>query len=327
MKRSSILLLIAMLALTACSSSDDGGLVPGSQPPPSGFAITSANAVEVSKASWDAANQSADLVGLFGSSGGFVASIPGNLNKVQGIASAPGTGPGTGQSVPIPPTTLDCLAGGTVTVSGDIADPFTPTLTPVDFIDTDYNNCDEGTGEVVNGMVRMTVDAFVGDLVQGLYDLTATFVLTNLQVTTPADVITSNGTVTVALDTTMLPAIAASISGSSLTTDSNTSSETLGNFQTVQTVDAGVQLSPYTLNSSGTLDSSDLPGVVSYSTPVTFQGFDFDFPSSGEFLVSAENSSLRLIAVDNVNVRIEIDNDGDGIVDETIDTTWAALTS
>ena len=54
MKRSSILLCIAMLALTACSSNDDGSLVPGSQPPPSGFAITSANAVDVSKASWAA---------------------------------------------------------------------------------------------------------------------------------------------------------------------------------------------------------------------------------------------------------------------------------
>lgn len=324
MKRLSIPLLFASFALAACSDGDYGGIVPAPAPPPAGFAITSANALAVSQASWAAANQSADLVDLFGSSGGLVASVPGNLNKVRGIASAPGS---TGQSVPIPRTTFDCLAGGTVTISGDIADLITPTLSPGDFIDSDYSDCDEGAGEVVNGMVRMTVDAFVGDLVQGLYDLTATFVLTNLQVTTAADVITSNGTVTVALDTTMLPAVAASISGSSLTTDSNTSSETLSNFQTVQTVDAGLQPAPYTLDSSGTLDSSDLPGVVSYSTPVSFQGFDFDFPSSGEFLVRAENSSVRLVAVDNVNVRIEIDSDGDDVVDESIDTTWAALTS
>ncbi len=78
------------------------------------------------------------------------------------------------------------------------------------------------------------------------------------------------------------------------------------------------------MNSFGTLDSSDLQGVVTYLTPITFTGVDFDFPGSGEFLVLAENSSLRLIAVDNVNVRIEIDNDG---VMETIDTTWAALTN
>lgn len=326
MKRLSIPLLVAMLAVTACRSGDPiGGFVPPKEPPPpSGFAITSANAVEVSIVSWAASVQSADLVGLFGSSGGFVARVPGNLNKVQGIVSAPGTGPGTGQSVPIPPTPLDCLGGGTVTVSGEIFDPLTPTLTPGDFIDSLYTDCDEGTGEIINGLVRMTVDSFVGDLALGVYDLTATFVLTNLQVATATDDLTSTGTVTVALDTTMLPAIAASVSGSSLTTDGNTASETLTNFQAAQSVDAGLQPAPYTMDSSGTLDSSELAGMITYSTPMIFQGFDFDFPSSGEFLVVSGTSSLRLIALDNINVRIEIDNDG---VIEIIDTTWAALTN
>jgi hypothetical protein len=32
-----------------------------------------------------------------------------------------------------------------------------------------------------------------------------------------------------------------------------------------------------------------------------------------------------LIAVDNVSVRIEIDSNGDGTVDDTINTTWAEL--
>jgi hypothetical protein len=76
------------------------------------------------------------------------------------------------------------------------------------------------------------------------------------------------------------------------------------------------------MDSSGTLDSSVLAGVINYSTPVTFQGFDFDYPSSGEFLVTSGTSSLRLIALDSVNVRIEINNDG---VIEIIDTTWAAF--
>ena len=323
MKRLSIPLLVAVLAVTACSSSDTGGgIVPGgAPPPPSGFTITSANGVTVAKTSWDAAAGSADLVGLFGSSGGFVASVPATVNKIQRIASAPDSGGSTTQGVPIPATDFDC-AFGIVTISGEIFDPLTPTLTPGDFIDSVYTDCDEGTGEIVNGVVRMTVDAFVGDLALGVYDLTATFVLTGLRVTTATDDLTSSGTVTVALDTTMLPAIAASISGSSLTTDGNTDSETLTNFEAVQTVDAGLQPAPYTMSSSGTLDSSVLGGVINYSTPEIFRGFDFDFPGSGEFLVTSGTSSLRLIALDNVNVRIEINNDG---VIEIIDTTWAAL--
>jgi hypothetical protein len=66
---------------------------------------------------------------------------------------------------------------------------------------------------------------------------------------------------------------------------------------------------------------------VSYSTPVTFEGFDLDYPGTGEFLVEGDNSSARLIAIDNVNVRIEVDTDGNGTVDETINTTWAELTA
>ena len=325
MNRLSIPLLVAMLAVTACRSGDTiGGFVPAEAPPtPSGFTITSANALSVAQESWGAVVQSTDLVGLFGSSGGFVASVPGTVNKVQGIVSAPGSGGSAGQGVAIPSIDFPC-ATGIVTVSGEIFDPITPTLTPGDFIDSVYADCDEGTGEVVNGMVRMTVDAFVGDLTLGVYDLTATFVLTNLQVATATDVLASTGTVTVALDTTMLPAIAASVSGSSLTTDGNTASETLTNFQAAQSVDAGLQPAPFSMDSSGTLNSSELAGVISYSTPVTLQGFDFDFPSSGEFLVTSGTSSLRLIALDNINVRIEINNDG---VIEIIDTTWAAFTN
>jgi hypothetical protein len=323
MNRLLIPLFIAMLALTACRSGDTiGGFVPAeAQPTPSGFTITSANALSVTQESWGASVQSADLVGLFGSSGGFVASVPGTVNKVQGIASAISSGGGTLQGVPIPPTEIPC-AVGIVTVSGEIFDPFTPTLTPLDFIESFYTDCDEGTGEIINGMVTMTVDAFAGDLALGVYDLTATFVLTNLRVTTATDDLTSNGMVTVALDTTMLPAIAASVSGSSLTTSGITDSETLSNFSAAQAVDAGLQPAPYTMDSSGTLDSSVLAGVINYSTPVTFQGFDFDYPSSGEFLVTSGTSSLRLIALDSVNVRIEINNDG---VIEIIDTTWAAF--
>ena len=168
----------------------------------------------------------------------------------------------------------------------------------------------------------MTVDSFAGDLAMGAYDLTATFVLSGLRVTTATDDLTSNGTVTVALDTTMLPAIAASVSGSSLTTSGITDSETLTNFSAAQTVDTGLQPAPYTMTSSGTLDSSELEGLITYSTPETFRGFDFDYPSSGEFLVTSGTSSLRLIALNNVNVQIEINNDG---VIELIDTTWAEL--
>jgi hypothetical protein len=90
-------------------------------------------------------------------------------------------------------------------------------------------------------------------------------------------------------------------------------------------VDASQQIPTYMRSSSGTLDSTQLSGVIRYSTPVTFQGIGSDFPNAGEFLVQGATSSLRLIAENNTDVSIEIDSDGDGNVDQTIETTWAEL--
>ena len=216
---------------------------------------------------------------------------------------------------------------GSLTISGDIEDPFTPTLTAGDFFTVDFDMCDDGLGEVTDGMLDFVVDAFSGDFAGGLFDLTMTLTLTDLQVTTADDVITSNGGASITLNTLDSPAVSASVSGTSLTIDSNSSSETLTNFVSNQAIDAGVSPSPYALAMSGTLDSTQLSGIVSYSTPVTFEGFDLDYPGTGEFLVEGDNSSARLIAIDNVNVRIEVDTDGNGTVDETINTTWAELTA
>ena len=110
-----------------------------------------------------------------------------------------------------------------------------------------------------------------------------------------------------------------------MTVDYNGMSETLSNYVSNQTVDSGLQPLPYTLSAAGTLDSTELDGVIQYSTPVTFAGEGFDYPSSGSMLIQGLDSAARLTAVDNVNVTIEIDVDGDGTYDETLELTWAEL--
>jgi hypothetical protein len=144
---------------------------------------------------------------------------------------------------------------------------------------------------------------------------------------TGTDTSTNNGDATVSLDYTQSPFLEAGVSGSSMTIDSNSSSETLSNYASRQTIDAGVQELPYTMTAFGTLDTTELDGIVQYSTPVTFTGEGFDYPSSGSMLVEGEDSSARLTAVDNVDVTIEVDANGDGVIDDTINTTWADLTS
>jgi hypothetical protein len=58
-----------------------------------------------------------------------------------------------------------------------------------------------------------------------------------------------------------------------------------------------------------------------------FRGLGTNYPGEGVLLVSSTDSSARLIAVNDVDVRIEIYSNaaGTGTPDSTILTTWAEL--
>jgi hypothetical protein len=58
-----------------------------------------------------------------------------------------------------------------------------------------------------------------------------------------------------------------------------------------------------------------------------FAGIGSNYPHTGEFFVVGANSSVRLVADNDVDVHIDIDSNGDNVIDQTIVTTWAELTS
>lgn len=323
MNRFLFLALFTAMVATGCGGSSDGGGITAPANPGAGLAIGLSNGQDVIRVSYLAAVASGDTAGLVGNSGLVADSGNGSVSKTArggGIAKPIATAVG---SIPFGPDVLPCDVSGSITVSGDLTNPLT--LTAGDVINIDADNCDDGLGEVIDGLLAMTIDAFGGDILSGLYDMTASLDITNFQVTTADDVLMSNGDSTVRLDTLNTPTITASVSGRSLSAASNSASETLTNYSSAQTLDAGQTPAPYTMDSSGTLDSSQLSGVVDYSTEVMFQGFDTDNPGTGELLVTGDSSSARLIALDNVNVRIEIDSNDDGTIDDVIDTTWDAL--
>lgn len=329
MQRKFLIMIASSLLFAGCGGGGGGGgVVPPVTSPGPTVAITSNNAVEVAKVSYDTALESGEFADLSGT-GLFISSTPGSFSKLDSAiaASAKIGGSSSESQVPIPPQTTACADSGDVTVSGEIADPITPTLTVGDFFEIDYNNCDDGFGDVTDGLVRMDVEAFTGALANEAFDLTATFTLGNLQIRTGQDVLTSDGAVSATIDTTNALSVFTGISGQLMTLDRNQSSEQMTNFTSSMTVDVSQQVATYIRSASGTLDSSELSGVIEYSTPVNFQGLGIDFPNAGEFLVQGAASSLRLIAVNNVDVRIEIDTNGDGSVDETIVTTWAELSA
>ena len=334
MKQTSFVLITAFFLISGCGGGGGGGSDPVVPPGPT-LEITSNNAMQVSKIAFEAAFQSQSLGDaggttlVIGSAQGLVAKIGTNIET---FAKTGNSGNSVSQ-VPIPQTIRPCAVSGTETTSGEIADPFTPTLTAGDFFQSEYSACDDGLGEIKNGIVRTDIDAFSGDILSELFSITMTLTLTNFQVSTFADqsptateVSTSNGSVTISMNASNLPFMSITISGDSMVVDTLASSESLTNFVSAFTLDGNFFPSAYTMTMSGTLDSTQLAGIIRYSTPITFEGLgDDDNPSSGEFLIEGLGSSLRLIAVNNVDVRIEIDLGADGTVDATINTTWAEL--
>jgi hypothetical protein len=328
MQRKAVTLFTSLFLIAGCGGGGGGGggvTGPVASPGPT-VAITSNNAMDVALVSYSVALDSSEFADLSGT-GLFIGGTSGGSSKLDGAIaeSAKLGGNGNQSQVPIPAQTQACEVAGDVTISGEIADPITPTLTAGDFFEIDYNNCNDGLGDVTDGLMRMDVDAFTGDLTSEAFDLTATLTMELLQVTAGQDTVTSDGDVTATIDTTNPLSLFTGISGQSMTLDTNQSAEVMTNFTSSMTVDASQQIPTYMRSSSGTLDSTQLSGVIRYSTPVTFQGLGSDFPNAGEFLVQGAASSLRLIAENNTDVSIEIDTDGDGNVDQTIQTTWAEL--
>ena len=328
MKRASICLITSLFLLAACNGRDSGIHDGQGPPPPTGFSITPANGLQVAQVAFQSVSTSGEIAG-FADSAAPSANAGGGFEKpTTRIASKLGQ---IVQSIPIDPTVLDC-AQGTVTFSAEINDLImfaSGVLSPGDSFLMVYENCDDGAGEVLDGTVDFIVDAFTGNILVGGYDMTMTMNLTDLQSTTADGVLLANGDGTATLNTLVALYVEASVTGNLMTTDTGSSSETLSNYSSAQTLDLNPDPAEYTIFASGTLDSSQLAGTVNYSTVDMFIGFNVDYPHDGELFVSATDSSVRLFADSNVDVHIDVYSNatGTGEPDDTIVTTWAELAS
>jgi len=222
---------------------------------------------------------------------------------------------------PIPPEQQDCAVSGTVTVSGDIANPLT--LSANDTFTLVFAACDDGAG-VVNGTYAMRVTTFSGDLLSGSFALDVSVTLTGFQITANDQTATVNGDISVAMTVNASPTQTISVTASSLSVSDGSASHTLTGYSAMQTVD---QLTgAYTLDVSGTLSGSDFSGRVTFATTIDLVGDGTGFAFDGEIQINgARSATIHVIVLDGVLVRLEIDNDGDGVIDEIVDTSWAEL--
>ncbi len=328
-------LLAGIVGLAGCGGG--GGNAGGTTAvPTAAIPITGANAVEVASATLTATDVLSDFDAdaVFGASadGGDAAAanvrleladvLSTQLKRLQALV--PQTSKDVTAAVVVPPQTFACFVSGTLTVSGDVADPTLSTLTPGDTITGTFSNCDDGDGVVLSGTMNLTVQAFSGDFFAPPYSFSVAIDLSNFSITESGESLTLNGGETLSESSPDDVLFDTTLSGNAINfTESTSDSGTMSNFNLTGTDDFSTL--QYTFDTSGTLATVDLGGSVQYVTTTTFQGVGNAYPSTGVMVVTGDNSSETITVVDSTNLTIDVDDKGDGTVDQTINTTWNAL--
>ena len=208
-----------------------------------------------------------------------------------------------------------------MTVSGEVANPLT--LSANDTFTLVFAACDDGAG-VVNGTYAMRITSFSGDLLSGSFALGVSVTLTGFQFTENEQTATVNGDISVSMTADASPTQTISVTASSLSVSGGGSSHTLTSYSATQTVD---QLTgAYTLDVSGSLSGSEFAGRVMFATTIDLVGDGTGFAFDGEIEINgALSATIHVIVLDGELVRLEIDYDGDGVIDELVDTSWSEL--
>jgi hypothetical protein len=327
------LLIVSIIAL-GCSS---GGSGSSGEPPAE---ITMLNALVIAATAVDAALRVGGLADIGGAIPLFAASASGGGGALKAASSQQ---PGVALQIAIPPIEIDCEVDGIITISGEIEDPITPTLTIGDRFSVDFTDCENSSGVVLNGEMEFTLVSFSQSVVNCFFDrnqcvaeneLTVDAELRDFEQTEGAATITGDGDVTIAIDTlTQQGTRIAQLSGRSLTTGDGTHSGTLRDYDARRTTN--LTSGDYEVVASGRLTNNRFEGEVRYETTTPFEGTGTSDPNAGVLRIEgaaappADDAAIATIDVvaqpNGVDVDVEIDLDGDDEVDEIEQTTWDDL--
>jgi hypothetical protein len=330
---------VLIVTLAACGGGG-GGAPPAAPAEPALAEITSQNAPAITAGAMDAVLGSALLAGF----GGTDLFLPTSVTSTGGIVGAGEVvlklirrhGAATQLRrilVVVGPFTEPCLVSGSITFSADLQNE--TTLSPGDSITADFSNCDDGDGLILNGGFDFTfvsfsqsiVDCFVFNACTGEDQLTVDIDFRDLQTTAGAVTLSVVGDQTLEIDTTTPPTSTTTISGDSLTISDAAFTQSLSAYSTTVTVNS--LTAAYTIDGNGTSEVPTLfsdPVIYATTDPLTGIAIGVVAPDSGSVLIEgADSATITLVVLNNVQVQLEIDLDGDGITDETQSTTWDEL--
>ena len=333
--------VFAALLVVACGGGGGGSTTP--TVPTAGVSITPANAELIAATIVN----SVQIVEGFSNLPGFLPGVAVNpaaggfnypdfflrqLEWLPALANQSNTGSLTG--IVIGPEVLDCddpLIGGTagtVTVSGDVADPTLNNLSVGDQFSLSFTAC-EIDSIVLNGGMSVTITALSGNFT-GLPPFTVGLaaVLSNFSANEAGLIVTGDGDMTIQIDADTAGNLITVLSGTSLLASVGAEAAVLTLFQYNIT---GNQISgDYSVDLSGTIATTLMGGTVSYATTAPFTGNDNGppDPTAGELYINttADSSQATVTAeTDGITVTIRVDAEGDDQYETTIPTSWTAL--
>lgn len=217
---------------------------------------------------------------------------------------------------------VPCKVSGVISLTGQIADAARPGWTIGDRVTATWNACRDEAGEYGDVSSGKTTLEITG-VALGSQTFTLTYESFGTSLAT-FGTFTTSGTLTItrAKDgaVTTVAVSAEKLTGSGLGVE-----ETVENKQ-IKLVDYGSRPdAAFSLEFSATATSSRWGGRrLAYETPVAFTGAGDEFPAKGQLLLhGAKDASARMTAIDTTSVRIELDLDGDGAIDQGTSSTMS----
>ena len=313
----------------ACGGgSDDGGGQTGGIPVPASepATITAANAPLIAGTVAEVAMGQGVFSSIFttdlpiASIGGDVAAAP----VMKPVLSAAMKTANPSQLYATNSALENCAVSGTVDVQITAENPLEPSIN--DSFVFEFTNCDDGSGVVVDGGMTITIIKLGGDPATDSFLLGMSIEFSDFAVTEGGETTSARGTITITIDSLIPPVTTITMSTSAFVTTSEGTEEILTNFTIEITEDASMFPAAVTVETSFTISSPRIGGEVTVQTSLALESMGEDYPFEGELRITgADNAVIVMIALGPGTVRLQIDIDGDGATDETIDMTWDEL--
>jgi hypothetical protein len=226
-----------------------------------------------------------------------------------------------------PAPLVSCEDGGMVTASWtDGIDP--GVLSAGDSAELSYTDCGFA-GFVLNGTINIALDELTGDPPadpwSAQFRVSFASAQTNLRVTDGVDTLGVNGGATVTLDSQATGLTVDVVANSIIQFEDEEFFLTNLEPYTMTLVEGAG--GTYEVSGRGTI-STNYAGRVSFDVVETLMGSDFvnAFPDTGRVQISgAANSTVVLRVLSATDVELDVDADGDGNPEQTLQRTWQDL--